>query len=197
MMHVFRALLVVVAISALSILAPVTAQPPKSQRFYTPILGSGLSGKEFKTEFVPDGGRLVSIQANVGKWRAWSDLVQGAKFVYEDDKGTKHEVQIGPCGGQWEKATDVPKGVRLVGISGSYGLVMDGLRFHFSDGSKSPLYGGKGGDFEFQVSVKEHDRGPGIKGGRYHKTVRGIWGRASEDSFVGIGLICEDMPFEK
>lgn len=177
-------LLTTVLLLSLLIAIPAPAQPPKGQGAHSPLMGNTAAGKEFKAEVIPDGGRLVSIQANVGPWKQFGDVIKGVKFVYEDAKGKRQTAQIGPCDGKWEKAFDVPAGAQLVGVSGSYGLVIDNLQFHFSDGTKTPSYGGKDGDLDFHLAVKPHE-------GRLPYIVRGLHGKATDTSLLAIGLSLE------
>jgi hypothetical protein len=154
-------------------------------------MGSTLPGKEFKIDLIPSDERLVSIHVNLGKWQTFDNVVKGIKLVAENANGKRSEATAGPCDGKWERPIEVPKGARLIGVSGNYGLVIDGLQFHFSDGTKSPLFGGERGDLDFQIAVKKSVAGPGRKGGQFPMIVRGLYGKASEDGFMGVGLILE------
>jgi len=171
----------------------VIAQPPKGKIVSSPVLGSDLPGKEFKLEVIPADGKLIGLQVNVGKWQQFENVVRGVKFVHQDAAGKQRASQVGPCDGDWQKAVEIPAGVLVVGVSGSYGLVMDSLQFHFSDGTKTPRFGGKAGDLDFQFAVKEQAE----KGGKYPFVVRGFHGKASDDAFIGIGLILEGTGIKK
>lgn len=163
------------------------AQPPKGKLVYTPVMGSNLPGKEITLEVISDGGRLTSIEANVGKWKQFDGVVRGMKFGYLDAKGKEQTVQVGPCDGEWHAtAVKIPENLQVIGVSGSYGLVMDSVQFHLTGGVKTVRFGNKNGDLDFNISVK--DAGDG---GKLPFVVRGFVVKASDDAFIGIGLILE------
>lgn len=162
------------------LLAPARSQAPGEPISRSPLGGPGAQGNEFRLAF--PAGRLVSLHVNVGRWRLPIDVVKGLKVAAEDAKGNRLEQQAGPCDGTWQSTVAVPAGTELVGISGRHGQVVDSVRFHFSDGSRSPLFGGAGGDDGYYLVLRR-------EGGAYRGSVRGLHGKATGNSLTGIGLL--------
>ncbi len=108
--------------------------------------GGGGSPFEFK---VPTDAQLLSLQINAG------DYVDGLTFRYLLSNGVIESKHFGGGGGRFHPTVSL-ENVKLTGISGRYGRVIDKLKLHYSDGSVSQDFGGGGGDdnFSFQVSKK-------------------------------------------
>lgn len=79
-----------------------------------------------------------------------SGLVAGIRFGVVSKSKQNRIVDFGDFSGNKQKIIFLKNNQKLIGISGSYGWFIDGLVFHFSDGTTSPRYGGKGGDLTFQ-----------------------------------------------
>lgn len=173
-----RTLLLLFLLCAIS---TTQAQTPKDPATKSPLAASNSGKQRFEGEFCPPGGKLISIEVNVGR-KYGGPVVRGFRFIGEDATGKRVETVIGPVDGKYEKAIEPKQGVDVVGISGKHGLVIDSIRFHFSDGSVSPLAGGTGGSEEYKMLVREKD-------GKYRGRVRGLFGRANEDSLTGVGLL--------
>jgi hypothetical protein len=78
----------------------------------------------FEATFVPEGGKLLSIEVNVGeKYRG--KVVEGLRFVGEEADGKRVETVVGPAVGAYERPIEIKPGVEVVGISGEHGLVID------------------------------------------------------------------------
>jgi hypothetical protein len=121
---------------------------PIPDRFYEmgTVGGGGGEPFEFRT---PTDAKLLSVQVNAG------DYVDGLTFRYLLNSGEIKSVHFGGNGGRFHPTVSL-ENVKLTGISGRYGRVIDKLKLHYSDGSTSQEYGGGGGDddFSFQVSKK-------------------------------------------
>ena len=55
----------------------------------------------------------------------------------------------------WQPVITVPAGHTVRGISGRGGWFIDAISFHFTDGSRSPEFGGAGGDTDFRILLAE------------------------------------------
>lgn len=109
-------------------------------------------------------------------------LVKGLRLGVRRADGSLKSVAFGNPDGRWLPQFRVPPGRVLVGISGACGWFVDNLRFHFDDGSTTPLYGGTGGDTAFQLLLAR--RADGTLKGRF----RGFWGSSTE-FLESIGLL--------
>ncbi len=127
-----------------------------------------------------EGDRLLSIRVSL---QEKTKLVAGIRMeVLKKDKQTRTYDFGTPGGGAWQPAYKVRAGSELTGISGAAGWFVDRLRFHFSDGSTTPLYGGTGGDNDFQLLIARNEQGE--LRGRW----LGFWGSAT-DKLESIGLV--------
>lgn len=158
----------------------VTAAEPTVR---TPLVGSNQGAEKFEATLVPEAAELVSIEVNVGQ-KYGGKVVKGVRFTGVKPDGSRVETVVGAGNGTFEKAIEIKPGLELVGISGKHGMVIDSLRFHFSDGTVSPQAGGAGGSEEFLMVVLKKD-------GKFLGKVRGLHGTATPDSLNGIGLILE------
>jgi hypothetical protein len=168
-----------VLLCSCGLIAAQTTTEPNSK---SPLAASNAGKEKFEGEFVPTGGKVFTIEVNTGNWRNIATIVKGFRFVGEDAKGKRFETVIGPVDGKYAKAIEVKPGVDVVGISGKHGLGIDSIRFHFSDGTTSPVFGGNGGSEEYRLMLAKKD-------GKYVGSVRGIFGRATEDTITGLGLL--------
>ena len=124
---------------------------PGTIHYSAPVGGFfGARGKKIQEEFLHPDDQLRSLQVLLNQD---SNLVIGMRFnVLRGD--STHIHHIGNQSGVWTKAFLVNPGKTLIGISGASGWYIDALRFHFSDGTMTPLYGGSGGDTEFKLIIK-------------------------------------------
>jgi len=129
---------------------------------YTGTAG-GNGGREFVGPYVPDDATITAIQVNSGR------RVDGIRFSYRTADGKSHTIRYGSVGGNAQNAVTVNEGVHLVGISGRAGDQIDAIRFHFSDGTRSEMFGGGGGN-EFTIMLPQKD-------GRYVGRAVGFFGR--------------------
>lgn len=165
----------------LFMLAPARADTPNEPATRSPLAGSDRGSQTFETPFVPDGGRLRSIEVNIGR-KFGGTVVRGFRFVGETAAEKPVEVVIGPSDGKYDKPIELKRGVEVVGVSGKHGLAIDSIRFHFSDGTTSPIAGGSGGSEEFKLILREKD-------GKYRGRVRGLFGLTDQDTVTGVGLM--------
>jgi hypothetical protein len=161
---------------------PATHKPAPGEIHYSPLLGGtvGGTGRRFSVEIAPEGGRLLSIEVCTASERP--ELLRGLRFRSRDRDGTARERVVGRLDGRCSRPFLVPRGVRLVGASGSVGWFVDGLRFHLSNGRASPRYGGAGGDTDFQLFLKR-------RASRYLGELRGLWGTVDRDYIEALGLV--------
>lgn len=163
------------------------AQKAFSPPIKKPLLGEihygnqvgGILGQEGETEQLlfadnEDGISLKSLRVCLSK----AGIVGGFEISLAD--GSQHT--FGNIEGTWQKPFEISKDQRLIGISGAAGWFVDSIRFHFSDGSETPLYGGNGGDLDFKLLLNK-DGKRNFKG-RWI----GFWGSASH-SLETIGLV--------
>jgi hypothetical protein len=131
--------------------------------------GSGGSPFEFR---LPADAKLLSIQVNAG------DYVDGLTFRYLLNNGEIKSEHFGGNGGGFHPTVSL-ENLKLTGISGRYGRVIDKLKLHYSDGTISQEYGGGGGDndFSFQVSKKGDE-------------IFGVFGRNGR-LIDALGVICK------
>lgn len=137
-------------------------------------------GDTFLIQVLSEGDVLRQIQVGVNQNPDFA-VVQALRMVMEDSTGQFRELTIGNSDSKWEKVIEVPGGSELVGISGASGWWIDRIRFHFSNGSFSPTFGGKGGDTDFQLILSQRD---GAWKGRW----LGVWGTHT-DYLESLGLI--------
>jgi hypothetical protein len=163
-------------------LGGLAARPgPGAIHFSAPVGGVyGASGQAFTTDCLTPNSRLIALQVNLGP-EPWC-AVRGLRLKIADSAGAIEQVSIGAEQGDWQPLCEVPENVLLVGISGASGWYLDAIQFHFSDGSKSPRYGGSGGDSTFCLQLNERE---GLVAGR----VRGLYGTAHNDGIETLGLI--------
>jgi hypothetical protein len=118
-------------------------------RIYELGSAGGTGGDAFEFT-IPSGAKLLSVQANAG------DKVDGLTFRYLLSNGTIESKHFGGDGGNFQPTATLSDNLRLTGISGRYGRVIDKIKFHFSDGTSSQDYGGGGGDNDFSFQVQKN-----------------------------------------
>ncbi len=125
------------------------------------------------------GSRLLRIQVNVTQAR---NVVKGIKMIIVDEKKQEKIFAFGDTTCIWLENINLQKNQTLVGISGTMGWFIDSIRFHFSDGRQTRLFGGSGGDIAFQQVFNRS------KKGYYKGRWIGFWGSAT-DQLETIGLV--------
>lgn len=136
---------------------------------------------------IPQPGRLVSIQVNVGRWGNVSEVVTALKTITVVEGQPGQETVLGVPTGKWSEPIVLNANVRLVGISGRYGKRLDSICFHFSDGSHSAILGGKGGDTEARWVSRRMQ-------GDYPIVIQGLFVCCDAHGLSGIGLTVRDIP---
>jgi purine nucleosidase len=143
----------------------------------------GLIGQEGETKqliFIDEGDQIQSLRVCLNKDQ---NIVKGFEInVLKKDNKTVSYTFGNVNNGVWQKEFIVKKGLELIGIKGAAGWFVDRVGFVFSDGSTSPIYGGKGGDNDFTLSITKD--GSGRSRGRF----MGFWG-SSTDYLETIGLV--------
>jgi purine nucleosidase len=143
-----------------------TTKPRLGEVHYGNRVG-GLTGQEGKTTHlicIEEGDQIQDIKVcltkalNVVKGFEMSVLKKN-NTVKTYTFGENTDLSRDNREGVWQPIFKVKKGVQLVGISGAAGWFIDNLRFHFDDGSTTPLYGGKGGDNDFKLVITKNDKG--------------------------------------
>jgi hypothetical protein len=143
-------------------------------------------GKPFAREFLRPDRRLISIEVN--QQSDGLKLIRALRFRTQDERGLIEHHEIGRALGEWQPRHDLNEGAFLAGVSGAGGWYVDSLRFHFSDGTQTPKYGGPGGDSDFHLLLHQRD-------GRWTAEPRGVWGTISTNNLLEtIGLLT--MPVE-
>ncbi len=151
--------------------------PKLGELHYSARVGAGgvTKGKPFMLDFLGEGDELRSIQVCTRTEKI--QLIAAVHFGY----GAGKKAVVG-SGGVCAESFAVKPGLRLVGVSGAGGWWIDQIRFHFSDGSMTPLYGGKGGDHEFRLSLRQ-------KEGQSLGRLSGFWGTMLDGMLESIGLL--------
>jgi hypothetical protein len=165
--------------------APFHAQQPIARPKFedlhasSPVGNTGpAQGARFWLDFLKAGGTLQAIRVCT---HAEVPVIASIHFRYQTTLGRSALASIGE-GGTCAAEYMVPAGVTLVGFSGVGGWYIDQLRFHFSDNSTTPTYGGTGGDHEFSVTLrKKEDKRVG--------RVAGFFGTQDGGKLESLGLL--------
>lgn len=154
---------------------------PKLEEVHYGNRVGGVVGQEgMTTQLICLGtkSRLQSIEVFCN-----NSIVTGFQMEIADiNDDTVKSATFGNVTSAAQKKFTVEDGKRLVGISGSCGWFIDSIRFHFDDGTATPLYGGQGGDIDFSLLLKKDKQG-NPKG-----RLMGFWG-SSTDQLETIGLV--------
>ncbi len=150
-------------------------------RTKSPRAGTDAGKQKFDTPFVPEDAWLVSIEVNTGV-EYGTTVVKGFRFIGETAEGKRVTRVAGPADGSYQAAIELKRGVEVVGITGKHGALIDSIRFHFSDGTSSPILGGSGGGEEFWLLIQKKD-------GKYRGHVRGLFGLAEREGITSVGLL--------
>ncbi len=136
-------------------------------------------GQTQKLICLENGARLQSIQVNLTTAK---NVVKGIKMTVLEGNQKLKTYAFGDTNGVWMPKVMLKKNQNLVGISGSMGWFIDAIRFHFSDGSQTQLFGGGGGDIAFRQVFNKN------KKQEYKGRWIGFWGSAT-DQLETIGLV--------
>lgn len=133
----------------------------------------GKGGQDFG-DVIPPGSRITEIHLFTDQY------VDALQFTYINARGeTKTTTRVGADSGV-QHVFKLDDDEYLLGISGSSGWYVDGLRFH-TNKRISDLYGSEGGDSEFQYEAPPHAQ------------IVGLFGRAA-GHVDAIGVITRDLP---
>ena len=122
---------------------------------YSPAVGGVLGSEEPAFELLFEEERIESIRVGITANPDFR-VVQVIEFTVRRADGSLVKRLIGGAEeADWQPVIAMPKGATLRGISGRGGWFIDAIRFHFTDGSQSPEYGGAGGDTEFRLLLAE------------------------------------------
>lgn len=116
-------------------------------------LVGGCQGELKEGKYLPRDARVRSIQVR----STW--VVEAIKFNYVLN-GRSASLVWGPDGSNWSRPEILPVGTKLKAISGRYGMYLDAIRFHYTNGRTSDYFGGEGGDIEFKIPIPQKDGNP-------------------------------------
>ncbi len=141
----------------------------------------GETGKKFAVVVAPQSEQLVRISVCVSA-DGNAGVVKGFRFETQNKAGKRQSVTCGDITGKWLPTYTVSGKQQLTGISGSCGWFIDSIRFHFDDGSQTPLYGSQtGGDTDYALILSR-------KNGKLKGRWMGFWGTAT-DNIESLGLV--------
>ncbi|MGL4631877.1 MAG: nucleoside hydrolase, partial [Leadbetterella sp.] len=143
----------------------------------------GTIGQEGKTKqliLCEKGDVLTSIEIGLNPDKS---IVSALKCKVTKKDGSLTELIFGiEKNTLWQKPIVLSNKKYLVGISGASGWFVDNIQLHFSDGTKSPLYGGNGGDNDYSLQLSKNTSG------KYKSRFVGFWGSYT-DKLESLGLI--------
>ena len=164
----------------------LTRRAESGDTHYSAPVGGVVGSQEerFFNEFLRRRDEIRSIEVAVSQQRNFR-VIQCIRIRVDRRRGEDEIITIGnPAGADFQREFRPRGRAELVGISGRSGWYIDAIRFHFSDGDVTPMYGGEGGDTSFDLRLAE------AYNGRYKGRVIGLYGTAG--SFVeSLGLIFE------
>jgi hypothetical protein len=155
-------------------LGAAIAQPPAKRarlgetHYTSPVGGAiGQRGKHFELRLERVTAITVCTSADQLK------LIHAVTFTQGATERTFGRRQVNSaCAAPFELAP----GRHITGIAGASGWYVDSLQFLLDDGSRSPRYGGAGGDSDWTLQVKN---------GRF----LGFWGTTDGGFIETLGLI--------
>lgn len=136
------------------------------------VVGQEGASSVFKLWDFGEGDSLISLRVNY-------DWVVKAMECCTSKKGCQ---VFGNPTAEWSEAILVPNGASIIGISGAAGWFIDSISFHFSDGSQSEVYGGKGGDLHYELLLNKDEKG------QWKGEFLGFWGSYTH-SLETLGLL--------
>jgi purine nucleosidase len=143
----------------------------------------GLTGQEGKTNeliCIEENEQVTQIKVALNQSL---NIVKGFQIEVLKKDGSLKSYDFGNTQeGVWQKPFVVKKGAKLIGVSGAAGWFVDNISFQTSDGSSSPIYGGKGGDTDYKLHITKNEKG------QYRGRLMGFWG-SSTDVLESIGLV--------
>lgn len=132
-------------------------QPLFSQESGTTQIYGGNGGRQFSDPVIQTGGRITAVQIRAGDW------IDSIQFTYSLPNGTTATSQRHGGSGGRASAFQLAEDEYIVGLSGRYGDYIDSLRIH-TNKRTSQLFGGRGGDHDFQISVPAGNQAVGFTG---------------------------------
>jgi purine nucleosidase len=143
----------------------------------------GLIGQEGKTNeliCIEENEQVTQIKVALNQSL---NIVKGFQIEVLKKDGSLKSYDFGNTkDGLWQKPFIVKKGAKLIGVSGAAGWFVDNISFQTSDGSSSPIYGGKGGDTDYKLHISKNEKG------QFRGRLMGFWG-SSTDFLESIGLV--------
>jgi hypothetical protein len=133
-----------------------------SQRPGSTAISGGRGGLDFEDVDIPSGSRVLEIRVFSGKF---VDAIQ-MTYALPDGRelmGPRH----GGEGGR-ESIFHIDSDEYVTGLSGRYGDYIDSLQIQ-TNKRKSPLFGGRGGEWEYRIDVPDGNQAVGFAGraGKY------------------------------
>lgn len=114
------------------------------ERFVTNLVG-GTEGKLADDIQIPSTGRWESITV------VHTNKIISITCRYYDAAGKLVERRIGGVGGGTVDTIPIPSDKDITAISGVYGRYLDGIAFHFSDGTSTRQFGAARGDHNYTL----------------------------------------------
>lgn len=178
-----HALILAVALAVAS--ATLRAQQPiprpkfEQQHASATVGNTGpAQGARFWLDFLKARGKLQAIRVCT---HTDPQVIASIHFRYQTAGGKGAIASIGE-GGTCAPEHIVPEGASLVGFSGVGGWYIDQFRFHFSDNSTTPTYGGVGGDHEFSITLRKKDD-------KYVGRLAGFFGTLDAGKLESLGML--------
>jgi hypothetical protein len=176
---------ILLLLAALALPLSLRAQQPIARPKYEDLHASAAvgntgppHGRRFWLDFLKDGGKLEGIRVCT---HPEVPVIASIQFRYQNSDG-KGAIAFLGVGDNCAPEYAVPPGVSLVGISGAGGWFVDQIRFHFSDNSTTPAYGGTGGDHEFSLTLRKKD-------GKFVGRIVGFYGTEEGGKLESLGLL--------
>ena len=131
--------------------------PDDSPRSGQSSLAGGAGGSVFADADVPEGAEILEVRVNA------EEFVDSVQVVYTlRDGRTIVAARHGGNGGR-PASFLLEQGEYIVGISGRSGRYVDSFRIQ-TNRRMSQVFGGRGGDRDFQINVPEGNRAAGFAG---------------------------------
>jgi hypothetical protein len=132
-------------------------QPLFSQESGTTQVFGGNGGNAYSDPVIQTGGRVIAVQIQAG------ERIDSVQFTYSLPNGTTaSSLRHGGSGGQ-ANTFQLDRDEYIVGLSGRYGETVDSLRI-ITNKRTSQVFGGSGGDHDFQVIVPNGNQAAGFIG---------------------------------
>lgn len=123
----------------------------------TTTIAGGQGGSPFTDPAIPYDARVLEVHVYAG------EMVDSLQMLYAYENGrTQLSARHGGPGGR-QNVFRLDSDEYIVGISGRYGKYIDALQIH-TNKRTSPLYGGRGGDYDFRIDVPSGNYAVGFAG---------------------------------